>query len=51
MQACILCKFAFSRPDLDENKLAKGMCLAIEKREIKKCLSSGNEGRQFFCLN
>ena len=31
-------KFGFSRPDLDGNKLAKGMCLARKTREIKKCL-------------
>ena len=33
------CKFGFSRPDLDGNKAAKGMCLAI-KCEIKKNLFS-----------
>ena len=41
-------KFGFSRPDIEGNKLAKGMFLA-RKQEIKKCLSSGTEGRQFFC--
>ena len=39
-------KFSFSTPDLDGNKLAKGMCLV----RIKKCLSSGTKGRQFFCF-
>ena len=34
-------------PDLDGNKLAKGMYLE-EKREIEKCLFSSIEGRQFF---
>ena len=46
VQACILRQFSFSRPDLDGNTLAKGMYLP-EKREIKKCLSSGTEGHQF----
>ena len=40
-QVCI------SRPDLDGNTPAIGKCIQ-EKREIKKCLSSGAEGPQFF---
>ena len=39
-------KFGFSRPHLDGNKLAKGMCLR-EKQEIEKCLSSSTKGRHF----
>ena len=38
--------FDFSRPDLDGNKLAKGMCLARKARE-EKCLSSTTEGHHF----
>ena len=33
VQACIFGKFGFSRPDLDGNKLAKGMCLARKARD------------------
>ena len=47
---CILSKFAFSRPDLDGNKLAKGMCLErkVGDREV---FSSSTEGHQFFNLS
>ena len=42
----VLITCSFSRQALDGNKAAKGKCLA-EKQEIKKCLSSGIEGRHF----
>ena len=32
VRACIYNKFGFSRPDLNGNKLAKGMCLARKAR-------------------
>ena len=40
-------KFGFSRPDLDENTLAKGNCLARKARHREKCLSSSTEGCHF----
>ena len=39
-------KFGFSRPDLDGNKPAKGMCL-VRKARDRECLSSSNEGCHF----
>ena len=39
-------KFGFSRPDLDGNKLAKGMCLA-RKVIYREVFSISTEGRQF----
>ena len=41
--------FSFSRPDLDGNKLAKGMCLARKMRD-KEAFICGTEGSQFFCF-
>ena len=32
VQACIHGKFGFSRPDLDGNQLAKGICLVRKAR-------------------
>ena len=40
-------KFDFSRPDLDGNKLAEGMCLARKARDREVFLKC-TEGRQFF---
>ena len=45
VQACILWHVGFSRPDLDGNKLAKGMCSA-RKVKIEKCLSNCTVSRQ-----
>ena len=41
------CKFGFSRPDLDGNKLAKGMCL-VRKARDREAFSHCTEGRQLF---
>ena len=39
-------KFGFSKADIDGNKPANGICLP-KKQDIKKCLSSSTESRQF----
>ena len=41
-------KLGVFRQDLDKNKAAKGKYLVRKEREIKKCLCSSIEGRQFF---
>ena len=43
-------KFGFSRPDLDGNKLAKGMYLR-EKPVIEKCLSSNTKASSLLKLS
>ena len=35
MELCILGKFGSTTPDSDENKLAKGMCLARKLRDTE----------------
>ena len=41
-------KFGLSRPDLDGNKLAKGIYLARKARDRE--LSNYTKGRQLFCF-
>ena len=49
VQACILGKFGFSRPDLVGNKLAKVMCLARKTRG-KKVFIVVPRVVNFFCF-